>query len=629
MCQGKQIGAADLQLQPGTNPVNVSLRMTSSGVQLIELRASGEGRQEVLFAQAVLVRHPRVLYLTYASKPASQLLEILKRADIDVQVLRDIPIDLTAGTYDAVLLDDYPGRDLLPWENRILDQYVTSGGGLIFIAGEHNSHLVPEPRTQFEKLLPVRADPDVPNDSMALVLVLDKSGSMTGEKIAKAREAAIASLGTLRPEDRVGIIAFNDAFHWVAPIAPASEVPRLASLISAIDANGSTRIYPPTRAALDAILKEKVTRRHIVLLTDGISLPEDLPDLLRSAAAERVTISTIGLGTDVYRPMLEEIAQTTQGKSYFVDRVANLPQVMSEEVRNAKISQIREEPVGIAAVQPAESTDGIDFVRAPQLLGFVRAKAKNGAETILRLPGGEPALVRWQFGLGRVVAFLSDSGGRWAADWVKWQGYGKFWPQMVRDVSSRDAKGRIAVTAGSSDGEELVTYDVPENLRPEFDRTARAAGKSVLRVEGPGGLRESFPLEETAPNHYEARTLLREKGMYRLLLPGTDAAQTEIGFYRDSEETKPKLVNESLLREVSEVTGGTVNPDFRQLLGPEGSLFLEPYALWPYLLGLALVLNFLELAIRKELFTFRAPRILRRRSSSSPARTGASIRAEH
>ncbi|MGE0404764.1 MAG: VWA domain-containing protein [Candidatus Korobacteraceae bacterium] len=600
--QGRELGAAKVQLQSGSNPVDMDLRITGNGMSLLELRVSGEGAESVLFSQAVMVRRPRVLYLTYADRPSQQLLEILKRADVDVNILPDVPHDLPSRNWDAVLLDNYPGRELMDWENQALHQYVVSGGGLIFIGGEHNSRLPEEPRTAFEKLLPVRGDPDIPDDSMALVLVLDRSGSMNGEKIIKAREAAAASLATLRPEDRVGIIAFNDTFQWVAPIAPATDIPRLAALIHSINAEGSTRIYPPIRAGFQAILQEKVTRRHILVMTDGVSVPDDLPALLQQAATQRVTISTIGVGADVVRQMLEDIARTTQGKAYFVDRAADLPQVMSEEIRNAKISQIREEPVGVVAAQPSEATDGIDFAHAPKLLGFVRAKEQTGAETILTLEEGEPLLVRWQFGLGRVVAFLSDSGARWATNWVPWNSYGTFWPQIVRDVSSRDRHGRIGVRAGSTDGEEIVFYDLLDGTSVEFRRALRQPGGAIVRVEGPSGAVQSFPLVETAPDHYEARILSRQQGMYRVLFPGAKGEEPQTAFYRDLEETKPKLVNHELLKQIAEVTGGSVDADRSQLLSSEGSYYFEPYALWPYFLILALGLNFVELAIRKGVF---------------------------
>ena len=95
-----------------------------------------------------------------------------------------------------------------------------------------------------------------------------------------------------------------------------------------------------------------------------------------------------------------------------------------------------------------------------RLLGFAKEKAKKGSETILKLDSGEPLLVRWQYGLGRVVSFLSDAKARWSADWVRWSAYGTLWPQVVRDVSHRDRTVRAGVRPGTREGESIVYYDV-------------------------------------------------------------------------------------------------------------------------------------------------------------------------
>jgi len=76
----------------------------------------------------------------------------------------------------------------------------------------------------------------------------------------------------------------------------------------------------------------------------------------------------------------------------------------------------------------------------------------------------------------------------------------------------------------------------------------------------------------------------------------------EVGFYRDAEELKAQAVNVALLREISRVTGGEEHPSIEQLLSNEGSQVNERKPLWPYLLLLALAINFLEVALRRRLF---------------------------
>jgi hypothetical protein len=76
----------------------------------------------------------------------------------------------------------------------------------------------------------------------------------------------------------------------------------------------------------------------------------------------------------------------------------------------------------------------------------------------------------------------------------------------------------------------------------------------------------------------------------------------EAGFYREAQEMKPQAVNTALLSEISRVTGGRMHPSVDQLLNNKGSIVRERKALWPYWLIVALVINFLEVALRKGFF---------------------------
>jgi uncharacterized protein YegL len=453
-------------------------------------------------------------------------------------------------------------------------------------------------------MLPVRAQPP-PVRPTAVVLVLDKSGSMSGPKIQMARDAARSTLTTLRPVDKIGVISFDESFDWVFPLGPATNLEEKGKQIDEIMANGGTKIYQAVDAAYEAIIKEPASRRHIILLTDGVSTPgtqEDFPQLERDALAKQVTISTIGVGDYINRDLLDELAHKTKGKSHFVEDPDTIPQIINAEVRSLEDLAIQERPVHAVRVRAVEFTDGIDFTKAPNLLGFVQAEAKEGSETILRVDDQKPLLVRWRYGLGRVTAFMSDAKSRWAEPWVRWQSFGTLWPQMVRDVSHRDRTVRAGVRPGNHEGETVVYYDMLENDdNPDADALTKAGPPHVL-VEVPGEASRAIPLEQTAPGHYEASIPAGEKGLYRIVSGSSELVLPEQGFFRDAEETKPQAVNVALLSEISRVTGGRMHPSIDQVLTDKGTLVRARSSLWPYWLILALVLNFLEVALRKGFF---------------------------
>jgi Mg-chelatase subunit ChlD/uncharacterized membrane protein len=599
--QGQEIASAPVDFKAGGNAVDLPAHLTGTGVSLLEVHLGAAGVDQPLFSQAVTVRHPRVLYISGPEGPAAPLLDTLKSAEVDVEQQASFPIDAnTWQKWDAVLIDNYPDHPLAADEQNALAQYVFTGGGLIFIAGENNSQLSVDPHTPLEKVLPVAGDPPPPpEEPTALVLVLDKSRSMDGPKIAMVREAARASLTTLRPIDKIGVIAFDETPDWVVPLGPAADVPRISGLINSINADGGTRIYPAVQMAYDAIRTEHVTRRHIILLTDGVSPPGGLPQLEKTAAAEHIPISVVGVGNDVDRQLLEDMARETHGKSYFVDDPEKIPEVISGETRDLQASTVEERSVRVVRVRPVEFTDGVDFTKAPHLLGFAKEKAKKGSETILRVDTGEPLLVRWQFGLGRVVAFLSDARARWSADWVRWPAYATLWPQMVRDVSHRDRTVRAGVRPGAREGESIVYYDVLGDADKKMTPAGGVAGAPQVMVNPPGEAPHAVSLEETAPGHYEAIVPADQRGLYRIVSGNSELVLPEAGFYREAQELKPREINAPLLSELSRVTEGRVEPTLAQLLDEKGSYVRERRALWPYWLVLALLINFLEVAIRK------------------------------
>ena len=602
--EGQEIGSTTEDLHTGSNAVDVGVQISRSGVNLMQIHVSSAGAEQILMSQAVTVRKPRVLYISGGRENSPPLLETLRRADVKVEIAQSFPVDHPAQDWDAVILDNYPDRYLGTNESEALEEYVHEGGGLIFIAGDKNAKLAQEPKSAFEKMLPVHALPP-PEKPTAVVLVLDKSGSMSGPKIEMARDAARASVRTLRSIDMVGVISFDETFNWVIPLGPAGALESKVNLINQITANGGTKIYQAVQSAYDAIADVKATHKHIILLTDGVSTPgtqEDFPQLEREALAKHVTISTIGVGDYINRELLDELARKTKGKSHFVDNPATIPQIINAEVKSSEDLAIQERPVRAVRVRPVEFTDGIDFTRAPRLLGFVQSEARDGSETILRVDDSKPLLVRWRYGLGRVTAFMSDAKSRWAAPWVRWESFGTFWPQMVRDVSHRDRTVRAGVRPGGRDGEAVVYYDVLPSGDTSAGKPINSSAAPQVVVEAPGEAPRSVPLEQTAPDHFEARIPEDQGGLYRIVSGSSRLILPEAGFYHEADETKPQAVNTALLGEISRVTGGRMHPSIEQLLTDKGSLVREQKPLWPYWLILALFLNLLEVALRKGFF---------------------------
>src|SRR5262249_16590587 len=122
-CQGQEIANSPLDLQPGSNPVEVEARIVGNGVSLLEVHVAAGGADRVVFSQATPVTRPHFLYLAGGDKPSQPLLETLKRAEVDVETRKAFPTDRPASDWDSVVLDNYPDHELPPEENAALGKY--------------------------------------------------------------------------------------------------------------------------------------------------------------------------------------------------------------------------------------------------------------------------------------------------------------------------------------------------------------------------------------------------------------------------------------------------------------------------------------------------------------------------
>src|SRR5690606_3976582 len=104
---------------------------------------------------------------------------------------------------------------------------------------------------------------------LAIALVIDRSGSMSGEKMELAKDAAKATAELLGAEDLLSVIAFDDQPTSVVHIQRASNRARIASDIARLRAGGGTKIYPALREAYEQLASAQAKVKHVILLTDG------------------------------------------------------------------------------------------------------------------------------------------------------------------------------------------------------------------------------------------------------------------------------------------------------------------------------------------------------------------------
>ncbi|WP_425272357.1 vWA domain-containing protein [Serratia oryzae] len=175
-----------------------------------------------------------------------------------------------------------------------------------------------------------------------LALVIDRSTSMSGDRIEKAREAAILAVNMLTPTDTLSVVAYDNSAEVIIPATKVSNKPALiASIQRHIRPQGMTALFAGVSKGIGQVDKhlnqEQVNR--IILLSDGqantgpTSIGE-LAELARIAAKKGIAITTIGLGDDYNEDLMTTIAGYSDGNHAFVANSADLETAFTKEFQD-------------------------------------------------------------------------------------------------------------------------------------------------------------------------------------------------------------------------------------------------------------------------------------------------------
>jgi hypothetical protein len=259
------------------------------------------------------------------------------------------------------------------------------------------------------------------------------------------------------------------------------------------------------------------------MLADGSDAEqqEGTLDLAAELRAEGMTISvvSIGIGPDV--PFLTQLARVGEGRFYLTQYAADLPAIFAEEAAQAKRSYIVEEPFYPDPVSTWEPLQGL--LAVPPLQGYVATTPKERAQVVWEATQDDPLLAAWQYGLGRTVAWTSDATGRWAAGWVSWEDFSRFWGNLVRWVFPPPSATDVALQVQPSGEQALVAVDVVAADGGYVDDL-----DMQIQVAQPGDEERSqeVALRQVAPGRYEGQFTPSAPGAWLLRLHGDRALTT-------------------------------------------------------------------------------------------------------
>ncbi len=209
-----------------------------------------------------------------------------------------------------------------------------------------------------------------------LGLVLDRSGSMHGQKLAFAKEAAKFAVSQLLARDRVALVTYDDQIGVEVPSTLVSDKAALQNLIDRIDAGGTTALHDGWTAggsevarAMDQPALQEGTIHRVLLLSDGLANvgmtnADDIASDVRRLRERGIGTSTMGVGDDYDEVLLEGMAQAGDGNFYHIASPRQIPDFFASELEELVAMFAENVSLGVRARNGIEVVDVLnDFDR--------------------------------------------------------------------------------------------------------------------------------------------------------------------------------------------------------------------------------------------------------------------------
>ncbi len=472
---------------------------------------------------------PRILALHRQPRDMRSFARALREQEFEVDVRgnRGLPESMEGLlAFDAIVLADLPATDLTPRQMELLRRYVADfGGGVAMLGSENSFGLGGYYKTPVEEVIPLisRFEKEKENPSLSMVLVIDKSGSMSGIPIALARQAAKAAVELLGDRDQVAVVGFDGGAHMVSEMRSAAERDAIQSAIDSLDAGGGTFLFPAMQMGKE-MLDQAVTKvKHMIILTDGQTQQADHLGLTQEMVDSGVTVSSVALGDGAARELLSSIAEVGNGRYYETNDPANMPQIFTKETMQASKSAIKEDLYGPVQVGDHPVLAGYADDELPFALGYVMTEPKPTAQLLLAVETGDPLLAYGRFGLGAGLAYTSDLTERWGSEWLAWADCGKFWAQALRSIVRK------------SDTEGILTQTNLDGGNWEIAITRRDANRQPISgvvwdaqvLDSNGGMKP-VEIAETGLGRYIARIPTGVSKRLTLRLRDAEADKTKV-----------------------------------------------------------------------------------------------------
>jgi Ca-activated chloride channel homolog len=515
----------------------------------------------------------KILVLTDNAKDASYLETVIHRMGLEATIV-PVPNGEWNGSltgYDAVILNNLPRERLSEAAQNALVSYVDRGGSLVMTGGDESFGLGGYQNSPLAQIMPVvMKPPEHKERQRALVLVIDKSGSMSRDnKLRYAIAAAEKIMTTLKDNDLIAVIGFDSQPFVVVPLdTVAKSRPYFNQMVERLKAQGRTFLMPAMEQAERTLVDSDAPIKHVIVLTDGkVGGTLDMYYSLVASIHHDIgaSVSTIAIGKDADFSLLEGISKYGGGGYFQTDSASNLPEIFVEDFKQhgGDVTMV-ETQFTPHTVSPNPVLKDYAGRPLPPLLGYVATELKPRASLdayVDRQGRRDPVIASWKYNAGKTLAVTTDASGRWSGPWIARNTFAPVWNRILAWMTPEvAAEQKTDVALGYQAGRIRL------KLTDYSDQPGFGSHLVTATVTRPDGSKTQTVLGEEAPGELAGAIDAPEPGTYYIEVKSADSKATPLPplAYTVSPSVTAEVPrpepNYGLLEELAAATGGRLNP---------------------------------------------------------------------
>ena len=432
---GTVIARVKHDLPTGKTRLTFRDRLTHPGAAAYTVRVTTEGDDPIPQnnrARFIVGAAGKLPVLLVSDTPGGGLRRLLNQTSTACvrRAPEDCVWDLTAlADFSAVILENVRADGIGSRGMGLLADWVESTGrGLMITGGKHAYGMGGYFKSPLERIMPVSMElrQEHRKLAMAMVVVLDRSGSMGMMVSGGKTKMDLANIGTvqvldlLSDMDELGVIAVDSAPHNILSIQPVPAARRdRGKLLHMESTGGGIYVYEALKAAAGMVATSSLSTRHIILFSDAADTeqPGGYVKLLKKCRDANISVSVIALGkeSDKDADLCKDIARLGGGNIYFTTDATQIPRLFAQDTFTVARSTFVEEASTIKCL-PALSTltEGQRFSGSFTVGGYNLCYAKpqslTGAASVDEFKA--PFTCWWQAGAGRVLCHMGEVDGK-------------------------------------------------------------------------------------------------------------------------------------------------------------------------------------------------------------------------